>query len=329
MINTQQLGRVALLVGGQSTERSISLVSGKRVGEALAAQGITFDKIDVGLDIIDQLRLHHYDRAMIVLHGVVGEDGTIQSLLELMQIPYTGPSPLACAISMDKVKTKKIWQSAGIPTAPHCCVDEEDVDAFIEQHSFPLIVKPINSGSSWGVSKVIEQGQLAAAIDKAAQYGPVMIERCIEGDEYTVSIVDQDVLPPLRLRSAKEVCDFDAKYCDQSTKHEFFTLQAQHEDLLKDLSMKAFKAIGGSGTCRVDWMQDASNGQFYALEINAIPGMTYTSMMPDAAEAHGWTFAELCLRILTIARCHTPGLAPSEHGKLGKQVLQKQGIPSA
>lgn len=327
MINSKQLGRVALLVGGQSPERSISLVSGKRIGEALTALGVTFEKIDVGEDIIARLQAEKFDRAFIALHGQVGEDGMIQSLLELMQIPYTGPSVLSCALAMDKIRTKLIWQAVGIPTPPFCRLEEsEKVEAFIEQYGFPLIVKPIYAGSSWGVSKVMSREELPEAMRNAQAYGPSMMEYFVEGDEFTVGIVGRDVLPVLRLRAARDVCDFDAKYCDDATKHEFFVLKPEVENQVKALSLKAFDAMDGYGTARIDWMQDKKTGDFYALEMNAIPGMTYTSMLPDAAEANGWSFGEFCLRILASAKCHSSGLKPSEHGKLGKKVLQKQGL---
>jgi D-alanine-D-alanine ligase len=294
-------GKVAVLLGGKSGEREVSLKSGSSVLAALQAQGIQAEAFDPA-----QRRLHdleQYDAAFISLHGRFGEDGTIQGALELFGIPYTGSGVMASAIGMDKWRTKLLWQSAGVKTPAFEVVKADSNFAAIEKKlGLPLFVKPANEGSSIGISKVKTPGDLKPAYDLAAKSDPLVIaEQFVGGGEYTVGILGDQVLPIVRIVPANEFYDFEAKYLRDDTQYLCpCGLSAAQEAKIQAEALQAFKAIGGTGWGRVDFLMDEA-GQHYFLEVNTSPGMTDHSLVPMAAKAAGISFSDLVKSILTLA----------------------------
>lgn len=294
-------GKVVVLMGGDSAEREISLLTGNNILAALNRNGIDAYSIDVGFDVVDQLQALNPDRAFIALHGPGGEDGTIQGLLDYLAIPYTGSSVAASAITMEKTYSKLIWISTNIPTLPFRIV--MDLEAAIEamqEFGFPLCVKPTNDGSSVGVTKVVDPEQLPNAFNKAAAYNKrVMIEPWIEGAEYTVGILGEIALPIIEIRTPRAFYDFDAKYNEDTTEYICpCDLSLEKAKELQDLSLKAFQVLGCQGWGRVDMVMDPF-GKVYLLEINTIPGMTDHSLVPKAASVMGMTFDQLVVDILS------------------------------
>jgi len=298
--DAKAFGKVAVLMGGKSAEREVSLKSGAAVLKALQSQGIDAVGIDVGDDVVSQLQSGNFDRAFNVLHGRGGEDGVMQGALAMLGLPYTGSGVLGSALGMDKLRCKQIWQTLGLPTPAyeHATVDTESMQlvAFL---GLPLIVKPAHEGSSIGMTKVEQVNQLAEAIKLAAsQDRDVLVERWISGAEYTVAILNGEALPPIRLETPNEFYDYEAKYqSDETLYHCPCGLDAESEQRLKDLAVTAFNAIGVSGWGRVDFMAD-QNGEFYLLEVNTVPGMTDHSLVPMAAKAAGISFEQLVWMIL-------------------------------
>ncbi|HET19560.1 MAG TPA: D-alanine--D-alanine ligase [Chromatiales bacterium] len=295
----KRFGRVAVLYGGWSAEREVSLKSGRAVLEALQARGVDAHGIDAGRDVVEQLKAGGYDRAFIVMHGRGGEDGVIQGALELIEMPYTGSGVMASALGMDKLRTKQLWIGAGLPT-PAFRVLESTADAEEAGRSLalPLMVKPALEGSSIGMSKVRAAADLPAAFAKASGFGPVLAEQFIEGGEYTVAILGGQALPPIRLETSHDFYDFDAKYIADDTRYHCpCGLPPEAEEELKGLALSAFRAVGASGWGRVDVMRDG-DGRFWLLEINTVPGMTDHSLVPMAARVAGMDFGELVWRIL-------------------------------
>lgn len=296
----QDFGRVAVLFGGRSAEREVSLKSGAAVLEALQAAGVDAFGIDAGADLLQRLSSERIDRAFIVLHGRGGEDGSMQGLLECAGIPYTGSGILASALAMDKLRTKQVWQSLGLPTPRHAVLaSEADCQAAAEQLGFPLIVKPAHEGSSIGMAKVDGVAELIAAWRAAAAYdSQVLVEQWIQGPEFTVAILRGEVLPPIGLGTPHSFYDYDAKYLASDTQYRIpCGLDAAREQELKTLSARACDAVGIQGWARVDVMQDAA-GAFWLLEVNTVPGMTDHSLVPMAARAAGLDFQQLVLAIL-------------------------------
>jgi D-alanine-D-alanine ligase len=295
-----EFGRVAVLMGGRSAEREISLKSGHAVLAALVEQGIDAHKIDVSVDVSEQLRAGKFDRAFVILHGRGGEDGEIQGLLQSIAMPYTGSDITGAVLSMNKMLSKQVWLQQGLPTAEYQQVtDESDVDALIDGLGLPLIIKPVNEGSSIGMSKVKSAVDLKAAIKLATQFdAEVIAERWIVGQEFTVAILGGDALPVIELKTPHEFYDFDAKYQANTTQYLCpCNLTEQDELQCQKIALQAFKALRMSGWGRVDFMRDQS-GQFYLLEANSIPGMTDHSLVPMAAKQAGLSFADLVWRIL-------------------------------
>lgn len=294
--------RVAVLMGGQSAEREISLLSGQAVLSALQGAGLNAVGIDAGADLPWQLREQEVDRVFNILHGRGGEDGQVQGLLELMGLPYTGSGVLASALAMDKVRSKQLWQFAGLPT-PECAVLGEDTDwrALIAE-SGEMVVKPVHEGSSIGMYMVDSAETLERAWHAARAFDTaVMAERRIRGPEYTVAILDRQVLPPIQLATDREFYTYEAKYIDNDTRYQCpADLTEEENGLLSDLCLKAFDVLGCRAWGRVDVMRDP-DGQFQLLEINTVPGMTDHSLVPIAARQAGMTFEELVLRILDSA----------------------------
>ncbi|MNE07699.1 D-alanine--D-alanine ligase [compost metagenome] len=299
-IEPKDFGRVAVLFGGKSAEREVSLKSGNAVLQALQAAGVDAFGIDVGDDLLSRLMSEKIDRAFIILHGRGGEDGSMQGLLECLNIPYTGSGILASALAMDKLRTKQVWKSLGIPTPHHAVLaSEADCISAAAELGFPLIVKPAHEGSSIGMAKVSSVEELIGAWQAASTYdSQVLVEQWIQGPEFTIATLRDQVLPPIALGTPHTFYDYDAKYVANDTQYRIpCGLDAAKEAELIDLTARACEAIGISGWGRLDVMQDAK-GQFWLLEVNTAPGMTDHSLVPMAARAAGLDFQQLVLAIL-------------------------------
>ncbi|PIA71902.1 D-alanine--D-alanine ligase [Pseudomonas sediminis] len=299
-LDPKAFGRVAVLFGGKSAEREVSLKSGNAVLSALQAGGVDAFGIDVGDDFLLRLNNEKIDRAFIVLHGRGGEDGSMQGLLECAGIPYTGSGILASALAMDKLRTKQVWHSLGLPTPRHAVLTSQaDCEAAAAELGFPLIVKPAHEGSSIGMAKVESVEALIAAWQDAARYdSQVLVEQWIAGPEYTIAVLRGEVLPPIGLGTPHTFYDYDAKYLADDTQYRIpCGLSPEKEAELKALTARACEAVGTQGWARADVMQDA-NGQFWLLEVNTVPGMTDHSLVPMAARAAGLDFQQLVLAIL-------------------------------
>jgi D-alanine-D-alanine ligase len=298
-----QFGKVAVLMGGWAAERDVSLKSGAAVIAGLLEKGVNAHAIDAGRNVLDVLQKEKFDRVFNILHGRGGEDGEIQGALELIQMPYTGCGVMASAISMDKLMTKRIWTGAGLPTpAFEILTADSDFEKVIEKLGLPIMVKPAQEGSSIGMSKVSEAHQLKTAYEVAAAYDDVVFaEQWITGKEYTVAMLGDEVLAPIRLETAAEFYDFDAKYTSDDTQYHCpCGLDGEAENTLKTIAKTAFEVIGGRGWGRVDVMQD-NVGTFWLIEVNTVPGMTDHSLVPMAAKQQGISFADLTVEILKTA----------------------------
>ncbi|MBO0367791.1 MULTISPECIES: D-alanine--D-alanine ligase [Pseudomonas] len=299
-LDVTAFGRVAVLYGGKSAEREVSLKSGEAVIGALQSAGVDVVAIDVGDDLLERLQREKIDRAFIILHGRGGEDGSMQGLLECLGIPYTGSGILASALAMDKLRTKQVWQSLGIPTPRHAVLaSEQDCIAAGTELGFPLIVKPAHEGSSIGMAKVNSTQELVAAWQDAAKYdSQVLVEQWIHGPEFTIAVLRGQVLPPIALGTPHVFYDYDAKYIANDTQYRIpCGLDSVKEQELIDLTARACDAIGIEGWGRLDVMQD-EQGRFWLLEVNTAPGMTDHSLVPMAARAAGLDFQQLVLAIL-------------------------------
>jgi D-alanine-D-alanine ligase len=296
-----QFGRVAVVMGGSSAERAVSLDSGRNVLAALQARGIDAHAIDGIPALLDALRAGHFARVFNILHGQHGggEDGVLQGALESLNVPYTGSGVLGSALSMDKTRSKRVWQSLGLPTPKFAALPRgADVHAAARQVGFPLIVKPACEGSSVGVTRVFEEKDLDSAVALAAQYpGDLLMETLIEGDELTVAILGRDVLPSINIVPTAAFYDYNAKYIAEDTRYICPGLEGTAEEELRALSLTAFDALGCAGWGRVDVMRDRS-GRNWLLEVNTAPGMTSHSLVPKAAAAAGIDYQELCWRVL-------------------------------
>ena len=297
-------GKVAVLFGGNSAEREVSLNSGNAVLNALVEQGVNAHAIDPKFDDISQIKAQGFDRAFIVLHGRGGEDGVIQGFLSALDIPFTGSDVSSSAIGMDKAKTKQIWQSCLLPTAPYQIIIKDDFEAssaadILETLSGAVMVKPVHEGSSIGMAKAESSQQLIDALTEAFNYDDkVLLESWISGDEFTVSMLGGKALPAISMKTNNTFYDYQAKY--QSTETQYLCpcgLDDNELIELNDLAEKAFKAIGCSGWGRVDFMRD-NKENWFLLEVNTVPGMTETSLVPKAAKQVGINFEKLVLTIL-------------------------------
>ena len=300
MSNASKFGKVAVLLGGKSAERGVSLDSGKGVLEALVRSGVNAEGFDPQERSVTELV--GYDRAFIVLHGRGGEDGQIQGALEWLNIPYTGTGVQGSAIGMDKVKTKQIWQGSELPTAPYRIIAKDtNLDEVIASLGLPLIIKPVHEGSSVGMSKVEKAEDLAGAVEKATLHDAVvMAEQWITGREYTISFLNGQPLPVIRLQPPADVAfyDYEAKYNRNDVEYGIPSgLATDVEKQLQELCLRAFQAVGASGWGRNVSMQD-EQGNFWMLEGNTVPRMTSHSLVPKAANAVGYSFDDLCLAIL-------------------------------
>jgi D-alanine-D-alanine ligase len=298
-------GKVAVMMGGKSAEREVSLKSGTAVLAALRSSGVDAHDFDPRDKTLETLHAEGFQRVFIALHGRGGEDGTLQGALDLLDIPYTGSGVLASALAMDKWRSKLVWQAAGLPVPAYVVLDAtSDFAAAEARLGLPLFVKPSNEGSSIGITKVKQAGGLRAAYQVAARYDPCVIaEQFLGGGEFTVGILAGQALPVIRIVPATEFYDYDAKYLRDDTEYRIPSgLGEAREAEMRDLALRAFAVLGGRGWGRMDLMLDAA-GRIYCLEANTSPGMTDHSLVPMAARAAGIPFAQLVLKLLAEARC--------------------------
>jgi D-alanine-D-alanine ligase len=303
-MSTTAMGKVAVLLGGRSAERDVSLKSGAMVLQALKSRSVDAHAFDPAERSLSDLIAGRFDRVFIALHGRYGEDGTVQGALELLGLPYTGSGVLASALAMDKWRTKLVWQALGIPTPAYRVLDATaDWAGVTAELGLPLMVKPATEGSSIGISKVTSIEQLEPAYALAARHDSLVIaEQFIDAEELTAAILDDAALPLIRLETSRVFYDYEAKYNAPDTRYLVpCGLAPQHERQLQALALDAFRAVGASGWGRVDLMLDRA-GKPYCLEVNTIPGMTDHSLVPMAARARGIDFDELVMRILELAR---------------------------
>ena len=303
-------GRVAVLYGGTSSEREVSLVSGANVLEALRRRDVAAEAVDGIEALVAGIAHKRYDRVFNIMHGGAGESGVAQGLLEALGMPYTGSRVLGSALTLDKIRTKQVWLSLGLPTPRYERLPPgADVASVAKRVGFPLIVKPSLEGSSVGVSRVFNPNQLPAAITLAERYGgELLIESLVQGGEYTVGILDGVALPSIRIVPKGEYYDYHAKYVAEDTQYLCPGLEGGAEAELRALALAAFQASAASGWGRVDVMRDAS-GRNWLLEVNTTPGMTSHSLVPKAALVAGIEFDELVVRILETS------LSPGERGR--------------
>ncbi|MCF8579915.1 D-alanine--D-alanine ligase [Enterobacter ludwigii] len=299
--------KIAVLSGGTSAEREVSLNSGAAVLAGLREGGVNAHPVDPNETDVTQLKAMGFDKVFIALHGRGGEDGTLQGLLDLIGMPYTGSGVMASAISMDKLRSKLLWQGAGLPVAPWVAVTsrefelglKDSVNSRIVALGLPVIVKPSREGSSVGMSKVDKAEDLSAALELAFQHDEeVLIEKWLSGPEFTVAMLGEEILPSIRIQPAGVFYDYEAKYLSDET--QYFCpsgLEAEREADLQSLVLKAWNVLGCRGWGRIDVMLD-SDGQFYLLEANTSPGMTSHSLVPMAARQAGMSFSQLVVRIL-------------------------------
>ncbi|WP_272668433.1 D-alanine--D-alanine ligase [Providencia sp. PROV038] len=303
--------KVAVLLGGSSAEREVSLQSGNAVLAGLRQAGVDAHTIDPQDFPVETLKDAGFNKVFIALHGRGGEDGTLQGLLETLNLPYTGSGVMASALSMDKLRTKQLWQGAGLSVSPYVYLTQqqykqashEQIVAKVQLLGLPLIVKPSLEGSSVGMSKVDSLESLPAALDLAFQFDEtLLIEKWLSGPEFTVAVLGDNTLPSIRIQPPGIFYDYEAKYLSDET--QYFCpsgLGEQLESELAELALKAYQAVGCEGWGRVDVMQD-NDGQFYLLEVNTSPGMTSHSLVPMAARQAGMSFSQLVVQILKLAR---------------------------
>ncbi|MEJ5068999.1 D-alanine--D-alanine ligase [Enterobacter sp. MYb186] len=299
--------KIAVLSGGTSAEREVSLNSGAAVLAGLREGGVNAHQVDPKETDVTRLKEMGFAKVFIALHGRGGEDGTLQGLLDIIGLPYTGSGVMASAISMDKLRSKLLWQGAGLPVAPWVALTrrefEQGLDASVADRiaalGLPVIVKPSREGSSVGMSKVDEVDDISSALALAFQHDEeVLIEKWLSGPEFTVAMLGEEILPSIRIQPAGTFYDYEAKYLSDET--QYFCpsgLEAEREAILNALVLKAWQVLGCRGWGRIDVMQD-SDGQFYLLEANTSPGMTSHSLVPMAARQAGMSFSQLVVRIL-------------------------------
>ncbi|MCB1561637.1 MAG: D-alanine--D-alanine ligase [Xanthomonadales bacterium] len=318
-------GRVAVLMGGPGSEREVSLQSGAGVLEALHSRGVDAFAVDGIPALVDAIRDGRVDRVFNILHGRGGEDGVLQGALRALDVPFTGCGVLGAALSMDKLRSKQVWQSLDLPTARYAVFHPqrgEDLEAAIASVGLPVVIKPSREGSSVGISRVFDASDVPAAIELAARYdGELLIERLIVGDELTVAVLDGEALPSIRIVPAGEYYDYHAKYVADDTQYLCPGIDdTAAEAALRELAARAASALDVDGWCRVDVMRDRDGG-FWLLEVNTAPGMTTHSLVPKAAAVVGIDYPSLCWRILestvlegTVLESATPEVAVDSGG---------------
>jgi len=292
-------GKVAVLFGGASAEREISIMSGSGVLKALRSKGVDAHAFDPSERDLADLRREGYARCFIALHGRGGEDGALQGALEYLGIPYTGSGVLGSALALDKERAKLVWKACGLPTPEYEMLDGDRLEGVARRLGLPLIVKPVKEGSSIGVTKVRAAADLDEAYTLAVNYDKaVMAEKCVEGPEYTASVVDDKPLPLIRIDAPEGNYDYKNKYFTDDTKYVCpCGLPAPKEESIKALALESFKVLGCASWGRIDLMLDAT-GVPWLLEVNTAPGMTGHSLVPMAAKAVGISYEELCVKIL-------------------------------
>lgn len=298
--------KVAVLMGGWSAEREVSLNSGKAVYDALIAKGVNAVAIDADRESILKLQSSGFSHVFNVLHGRGGEDGEVQGVLDLMQIPYTGSGVLGSALTMDKLKTKQLWMGIGLPTPEYFELESEaDCIQAVEQLGLPLMIKPVLEGSSIGISKVVSEEQMIPAWQAARQCGGTIIaEKFIVGKEYTAAVLNHQVLPMIRLETDNDFYDYQAKYVSDATRYICpCGLDESVESNLASLMLKAFDSVNAEGWGRVDFMLDEQANP-WLIEVNTVPGMTDHSLVPMAAKQAGLSFEDLVVSILEGAVAH-------------------------
>ena len=297
-------GRVAVLLGGPGSEREVSLQSGQGVLEALRSRGIDAQPVDGVPALAKAIVEGRFDRVFNILHGGDGENGVVQGLLEAFGIPYTGSRVLGSALTMDKIRTKQVWMSLGLPTPAYRRLQAgDDIHAAARELGLPVIVKPSREGSSVGVSRVFADADLDAAVELATRYpGELLMEQMVQGDELTVAVLDDvdgpRALPSIRIVPKGEWYDYQAKYVSDETLYLCPGLEGEDEARIGALAVAAFVAAGCSGWGRVDVMRDRSTGALMLLEVNTAPGMTTHSLVPKAAAQLGLDYPALCWRVL-------------------------------
>ena len=299
-------GRVAVLMGGTSAEREVSLDSGRNVLEALLSRGVDAFAVDGIPALLDAIRAGSVDRVFNILHGNKGggEDGVLQGLCEALGVTYTGSGVLGSALTMDKIRTKQVWLSEGMPTPRYArLAPGADVHAAARELGLPVFIKPSSEGSSVGVSRVLVDADLDAAVEHASRYpGELLMEQLISGEELTVPVLLTDdghvALPSIRIVPKGEWYDYNAKYIADDTQYLCPGLEGADEDEIRRIARAAFVSAGCNGWGRVDFMRDRVTGQLYLLEVNTAPGMTSHSLVPKAARQVGIGFEELCWRVL-------------------------------
>jgi D-alanine-D-alanine ligase len=328
--NAHEFGRVAVVMGGTSSEREVSLNSGSGVLKALQSRGVDAYAVDGIPALLDAVRSGQFARVFNVLHGQRGggEDGVLQGALDALHVPYTGSGVLGSALSMDKVRSKWVWGSLGLPTPAFTPLPRgADVHAAARRIGFPLIVKPASEGSSVGVSRVFDEGDLDAAVALAERYpGDLLMETLIQGEEFTVSILAGDVLPSIKIVPKGAYYDYNAKYVAEDTQYICPGMDGDAEGNLRALARQAFEALACSGWGRVDVMRDRE-GRNWLLEVNTAPGMTSHSLVPKAAAAAGIDYAELCWRVLETSFDQERGTqaADSSPGSVPRTGSPRQG----
>jgi len=296
-------GRVAVLMGGDSSEREVSLDSGRNVLAALRARGVDAHPVDGVQALAETVVAKQFDRVFNIMHGGAGENGVVQGLLQALGVPFTGAGVLGSALTLDKIRTKQVWLSLNLPTPryvrlPHG-VDAATVRDAARSLGLPVIVKPSCEGSSVGVSRVLDEAGLDDAVALAARYpGELLMEQMVVGDELTVGILGDLALPSIRIVPRGEWYDYNAKYIAEDTQYLCPGLDGEDELRIRALALEAFRAAGCSGWGRVDVMRSRATGAPYLLEVNTAPGMTSHSLVPKAAGQLGIGFEELCWRIL-------------------------------
>jgi len=309
-----RFGRVAVLMGGESAERDVSLMTGRAVYEALCRRGVDAQAVDVGSDVPGALHRGDFARAFIALHGRGGEDGTVQGLLEHLRLPYTGSGVLGSALCMDKLRCKRLLEGAGFRTPASVVLGgAADFDRVIKKLGLPVMIKPAAEGSSIGLTRVERADELPAAFENAAGYGcEVFAETWVSGPEYSASVLDAESLPLIRIDATNTFYDYEAKYLSDDTRYVCpCGLPSDREREYAETALAAFDAAGASGWGRVDFMLDA-DGRMLVLEVNTVPGMTPHSLVPLAAAEAGIVFDELVWRILETSIAGRDGAAPTE-----------------
>lgn len=299
----KQFGKVAVMMGGSSAEREVSLMSGNGVLAALRSKGVDAHPFDPAEKPLSALKEEGFARVFNILHGPFGEDGTLQGALEALGMPYTGCGVMASAICMDKWRTKLLWKGAGLPIpAFELLSDDSDFDAIEQQLGLPIFVKPSTEGSSIGVTKVKTHGGLKAAYEEARQYDSIVIaEQFIGGGEYTCAVIDGQAYPTIKIEPATEYYDYQAKYFRDDTVYRCPSgLSDALEARARSLALQAFKVLGCQGWARIDFLMDEQGG-IYLLEANTNPGMTSHSLVPMAARAEGLSYEDLCVKVLAAA----------------------------